>query len=141
MDRPAAVSPETFRRGRPPRHQLRPLRDDALVPLSGFLLQLRQKVGNDLLVLPSAAVAVFDEHGRILVGKHSDADRWVLPGGLIEPGESPADAAVRECWEETGLLVEPTGIFAVLGGGDLVIHYKNGDKAAYVTTVFRATII
>jgi len=34
---------------------------------------------------------------------------WEMPGGAIEPGESPADAAVRETAEETGLQVELTG--------------------------------
>ena len=30
-----------------------------------------------------------------------------LPGGIIEPGEQPADAAVRECFKETGVIAVP----------------------------------
>jgi len=76
------------------------------MPLSGHLRELRKKIGNDLLVLPSAAVAIYDEQGRVLMGLHSDRKVWVMPGGLIEPEEIPADAAIREVWEETGLTVE-----------------------------------
>src|SRR5262245_29248036 len=53
------------------------------MPLTGYLRELRKKVGHDLLVLPSAAVAVRDEQGRVLMGLHSDRKIWVLPGGLI----------------------------------------------------------
>jgi 8-oxo-dGTP pyrophosphatase MutT (NUDIX family) len=111
------------------------------MPMSGYLQQLRQKVGHDLLVLPSAAVAIHDERMRLLLCLHNDKNIWVTPGGLVEPGEEPADAAVRETWEETGLLVEIEGIFGVYGGRDLVIDYPNGDRAAYVGTIFRGRIV
>ena len=90
------------------------------MPMSDYLQQLRQKLGHDLLLLPSAAVVLFDEQNRILLGKHSDKNIWVLPGGLIEPAELPADAALRELWEETGLIAELTSILGVYGGPDLM---------------------
>jgi 8-oxo-dGTP pyrophosphatase MutT (NUDIX family) len=108
--------------------------------MSGFLKQLREKVGHDLLVLPSAAVVLHDDQGRVLMGLHADRNLWVVPGGLIEPGELPADAAMREVWEETGLLVELTGILGVYGGPDLIVHYDNGDRVSYVGTIFRGRI-
>src|SRR5678816_1032712 len=91
------------------------------MPLSGHLRELRKKVGHDLLVLPSSAVAIYDEAGRVLFGLHSDKKVWVLPGGLTEPGETPADGALRETWEETGLIVELTSILGVYGGKELMI--------------------
>jgi 8-oxo-dGTP pyrophosphatase MutT (NUDIX family) len=106
-----------------------------------FLLKLRKKIGNDLLILPSSGVTLFNETGRLLLAKHSDREIWTLPGGIIEPGESPADAALREIWEETGFLVELTSIFGVFGGMDLVITYANGDRTAYVVTIFRGKIV
>jgi 8-oxo-dGTP pyrophosphatase MutT (NUDIX family) len=109
--------------------------------MSDYLRELREKVGNDLLVLPSAAVTLFDEQKRLLLGKHADRNVWVLPGGLVEPGELPADAAVREAWEETGLLIELTGIMGVYGGPDLVVRYANGDLASYIGTIFRGRIV
>jgi len=94
-----------------------------------------------LLVLPSAAVALYDDQGRVLMGLHADRRVWVLPGGLIEPVEIPADAAVREVWEETGLHVELTGILGVYGGKELLVDYVNGDQASYVGTIFRGHVI
>jgi 8-oxo-dGTP pyrophosphatase MutT (NUDIX family) len=47
---------------------------------------------------------VVGPRGTILV-KHRRLHRWMQPGGHIEPGESPEEAAVRECIEETGLPV------------------------------------
>ncbi|MBI2149228.1 MAG: NUDIX domain-containing protein [Acidobacteria bacterium] len=110
------------------------------MPMSDYLRQLREKVGHDLLVLPSAAVAVRDAQGRLLVCLHADKNIWVAPGGLIEPGEHPADAAVRETWEETGFTVELTGILGVFGGPDLIIDYPNGDMASYIGTIFRGRV-
>src|SRR5499426_2298726 len=54
---------------------------------------------------------------------------------------STADAAVRETWEETGLSVELTGVLGVYGGSDLIVDYPNGDKAAYIGTIFRGRVI
>jgi 8-oxo-dGTP pyrophosphatase MutT (NUDIX family) len=111
------------------------------MPLSGYLKQLREKVGHDLLLLPSAAVAIHDDAGRVLMGLHADKQIWVVPGGLIEPAETPADGAVREAFEETGLLIEITGVLGVYGGKELLIDYPNGDRSSYVATVFRGRII
>jgi 8-oxo-dGTP diphosphatase len=53
---------------------------------------------------------VTDGYGRLLLiqrGHEPGAGLWSLPGGRIEPGETAAEALVREMEEETGLTVEP----------------------------------
>ena len=52
---------------------------------------------------------VVREDGRILLVKAAYRWSWGMPGGLMDPGESPADAAVRETFEETGLEIELVG--------------------------------
>src|SRR4030095_10533864 len=75
------------------------------------------------------------------MGLHAVRKIWVLPGGLIEPGEVPADAAVRETWEETGLLVEVQSILGVYGGEEWLVEYVNGDRACYIGTIFSVRVI
>jgi mutator protein MutT len=52
-------------------------------------------------------------HGRLLAARRTSppgvAGRWELPGGKVEPGESPAEAAVREVAEELGCAITVTG--------------------------------
>ena len=58
-----------------------------------------------------AAAIVFDGGGRVLLVREGyGRRRWGLPGGGIEPGELPHEAAVREAREETGLVVTPIAV-------------------------------
>jgi 8-oxo-dGTP pyrophosphatase MutT (NUDIX family) len=50
--------------------------------------------------------------GKFLLVQEFGASGWWLPGGRIDPGEDFARAAVRECQEEAGVLVELTGVRA-----------------------------
>jgi len=64
---------------------------------------------------PAARVLLIDEAGRVLLFHGYDpADPshtyWVTPGGGLEPGESYAEGAARELFEETGLRVEPESL-------------------------------
>jgi 8-oxo-dGTP diphosphatase len=60
--------------------------------------------------IPCVGAVVKDAQGRLLLikrGHEPGAGLWSLPGGRIEPGETDAEALVREMREETGLAVEP----------------------------------
>ncbi len=108
------------------------------MPPSSYVRTVRAKIGNDLLMLPSVSVMLFDEQRRLLLAQNAESELWMTVGGAIEPDETPADAAVRECWEETGLLVEPIALLGVFGGPEFRIDYPNGDTVSYVVTVFEA---
>ena len=62
----------------------------------------------ELPVVPCVGAVVHDRQGRLLLirrGHEPSRGLWSLPGGRIEPGESPAQAVEREVLEETGLVV------------------------------------
>ena len=78
--------------------------------------EVRRRLTAELGYIPpkvGAEAAVFDEAGRILLVRRSDDGLWCLPCGWVEPNESPAEAAVREAWEETGLTVRATRLVDV----------------------------
>ena len=60
-------------------------------------------------VIPCVGAVVKDDQGRLLLikrGHEPGAGLWSIPGGRIEPGETDAEALVREMREETGLTVQ-----------------------------------
>ena len=106
------------------------------MPISTYLRRLREKVGTDVVFTLGAGAVIMDDAGRVLLQKRSDNRQWSLPGGGLEPLETPADAVVREVWEETGLLVEPVRVMGVFGGPEFHVTYPNGDEISGVTIVF-----
>lgn len=109
--------------------------------MSPYLRALREHVGPMRLLLPSVSAHVFDADGRLLLVRQRELGIWSTPGGMIEPDERPADAVVREAWEETGLRVEPLRVAGVYGGPEFVVRYANGDEAQYVIIAFECAIL
>lgn len=110
--------------------------------MSPYLSELRSLVGARTLMLPSAAAVVLDEDGRMLLGRHEVGDRWVIPGGIIDPGETPAQAVVREVREETGLDIRPTRLLGVWGGTpEHHVVYPNGHEVDFTMIAFQAEVI
>ena len=93
-------------------------------------------------LVPTAGVVIRDENGRLLLVKRADDGTWCLPGGRLEPGESWAACAVRECREETGLTVALRGLFGVYSDpGDQVHTYPDGDRIQVTAVVFFADVL
>jgi ADP-ribose pyrophosphatase YjhB (NUDIX family) len=72
-------------------------------------------VSSDIRLVPVAVTIVCDERGHVLLGRRRDDGLWCLPGGHVEVGETLEEAATRETFEETGLIVaveEATGIYS-----------------------------
>lgn len=77
---------------------------------------------------PQAAGVMLMHAGRVLMLKRAaDSDhagKWCFPGGGVEPGETPEQAAIRECREETGIRVD---------GALSKIHYSDKHGAGFTT--------
>lgn len=97
-------------------------------------------IGSELLLLPSVAVLPWDDEGSLLMVRSAATGVWVTIGGMVEPEETPKEAAVREGLEETGLHLELVGLRDVVGGPDYRVTYPNGDRVAYVTAVYDARV-
>ena len=69
-------------------------------------------------VTPKVAIGavVGNEAGEILLVQRGDSGMWLYPTGWADVGYSPAEVAVKEVLEETGMLVEPVRLIAVLDG-------------------------
>ena len=87
----------------------------------------------------SVVTLILNSEGKVLMVKRRDppfADRWSLPGGHLEFGEELEEAAKREVFEETGLLVEITKL---VGFKNQVIS-DNGQLSHYVIFCFEGEI-
>ena len=72
------------------------------MPVPDFIVRLRQRIGHDLLWLPGVTAVVLRD-GEVLVVRRSDDGSWAPVTGIVDPGEHPAQAVVREVLEETGV--------------------------------------
>lgn len=112
-------------------------------PRCGTKAEPQEKFGKQRSVCPAcgwihfadpkvAAAVLVEQDGRVLLVRRVNEPfrgLWTLPAGFVDAGEDPAQAAQRECLEETGLTVRPTRVLDVIAGrehprgADFVIVY------------------
>jgi len=81
-----------------------------------WLSQVGQGVAGYVTPKVAIGAVVGNEAGEILLVQRSDSGMWLYPTGWADVGYSPAEVAVKEVLEETGMLVEPVRLIAVLDG-------------------------
>ncbi|MEE3850879.1 NUDIX domain-containing protein [Gordonia sp. LSe1-13] len=106
------------------------------MPIPDFIRDLRSHVGHRPLWLSGVSAVVLDDTGRILLTRRADTREWAVVSGVLEPGEEPARAIVREITEETGVRAEVARLTSV----DVtpMITYPNGDQTQYLDVCFLA---
>ena len=109
------------------------------MPISPYLHSLREVVGHRMLLLPGVTAVVFDDAGRLLLGRRADNGTWALIAGSMDPGEQPAETVVREVYEETAVHVVPERICGVLTQPPNT--YPNGDQTEFVDITFRCRAV
>ena len=109
------------------------------MPIPEFVVDIRTKIGHDLLWLPGVTAVVLDDDERVLLVRRSDDLRWTLVTGCLDPGEQPAAGAIREIEEETAVLASVERVLAVESLPTVV--YPNGDRSQFLDVAFlcRAT--
>lgn len=91
---------------------------------------------------PVAGVVATDSRGRLLLIQRASDGTWADPAGRVEPGETWAQAAMREFAEETGGEVELTGLLGVYSDPATQIHtYPSGHKVQFVSVGFRGRVL
>ena len=104
------------------------------MPVPQYILEMRRQIGRQMLYLPAVNALVINDRREILLQKSKDTGTWLTIGGMIEPGEEPADAAIREVYEETSVRVEPVRVTGVYAGPEVL--YPNGDHCIFQTVSF-----
>ncbi|MFI9403259.1 NUDIX hydrolase [Nocardia sp. NPDC052316] len=104
-----------------------------------FIRTIRADAGQQLLWLPGVSAVVFDDDGRLLLGRRADSGAWAIIAGMPEPGEQPAACAVREVFEETAVHCVAERLVLVQA---MPPHtYPNGDICQFMDITIRCRAI
>lgn len=84
--------------------------------------------------LSSATIILETEDGRAIVEKAHYKRYWTFPGGVVDPGETPKQAAVREVSEELGIVIDPNSVQFI------AVTTRTSDIAETYQFIFHAPI-
>lgn len=104
--------------------------------MSNYIQNLRKYVGHLPIIMCASGVIIRNPDKEILLQHRSDNNCWGLPGGAVELGEEVEEAARREVYEETGLVVNDLKFFGVFSGKKMYNKYPNGDEVYIIANVF-----
>ena len=89
-------------------------------------------------VLPAAFAAVRNRAGELLLVRRIDDGNWELPGGRVEVGETASTTLSREVAEESGILIELTGISGVYSDPAHIVVYADEGALQQFAVCFHA---
>ena len=94
-----------------------------------FRMSLDERLSHIPFIQTGSAVIVENENGEILLQQRSDNSRWGLPGGCQDLGENLRTTAIRELYEETGIIAKEEDLIIIdtLSGEERKRSYPNGD--------------
>ncbi len=98
-----------------------------------YIKWIRSKVGNEKIILNFTS-GILCISNKILLQRRRDKNKWGLPGGAIELGESAEETIKREFLEETGLVISDVKLQNIYSKYEDT--YPNGDKAQVITIAY-----
>jgi 8-oxo-dGTP pyrophosphatase MutT (NUDIX family) len=108
------------------------------MPIPDFIVELRAMIGHHHMWLPGVT-AVVRRDDEVLLVQRADNGAWTPVTGIPEPGEEPADAAVREVLEEAGVTARADRLASTWVSGP--VTHANGDLATYLDLTFACTYL
>ncbi len=107
-----------------------------------FRMALDDRISHIPFIQTGAAIIIRNENGEILLQERTDRNKWGLPGGCQDLGEDLRTTAVRETYEETGIVLNPNEITLIdtLSGPLRKNSYPNGDIVYNNTSLYLAEI-
>lgn len=102
-----------------------------------YLGRMRALAGDQVILMVGARCVLRDERGHVLLIRRSDNEHWALPAGALEIGESIAECARREVFEETGLVATELTPFALYSGRAHTVVNAFSDTYQLHTSAFR----
>ncbi len=103
--------------------------------MTSYLQNIRKKIGNDMLQIATADWLIIQDD-KLLLQERAGENIWGMIGGMIEPGETIVEAAVREAQEEAGLTIHSQELFGIYAGKEFQATYPNNDQVSPVKIVF-----
>lgn len=126
------------------------LSEDELLDLSSnyggypvlFRMALDERVKHIPFIQTGAAIIIRNSEGKILLQERTDRNQWGLPGGCQDLGEYLEDTAIREAYEETGIVLKREDLVLIdtLSGPDRKNVYPNGDIVYNNTSLYLADV-
>lgn len=102
----------------------------------GYITDLRKKIGHQTIIMPCACVLIVDENKGVLLQHRVDNGLWSYHGGSIEIDEKVEDAAKREVFEETNLVLDKLRFFNIYSGPSMHYTYPNKDDVSPIDIVY-----
>jgi len=95
-----------------------------------YIEWLRARLGRRKIIVAYATAVIRNAAGWVLCQRRTDFGTawWGLPGGVLEIGETLAECAMREAYEETGLQVQTVRLVGLYSGPQYDVRYPNGDE-------------
>ena len=101
-----------------------------------------ERIGKTAPLKVGCSAIIFDSaRQKALLTRRADNGKWCAPGGHMEPGESAAEACIRETLEETGLLVKVVKLIGIYTSPNRIVRYQDGNCCQPIVLSFEAVPI